>query len=436
MEHREELNNNNNKKPYWVARKGLLIYALIVVALVSFMAGFFIGESQGDVEIVSSAGYTEYGELQGKDEEIPQYLKGDVNFETFWDVWNTIQNNYIDRPVGESKLFYGALNGMVASLDDPYSMFLEPKTASDFADELEGHFEGIGAEIGIRDDNLTVVSPLSESPAEKAGLRAQDIILQIDGYDTEDIDLREAVRRIRGKRGSVVTLKIYRSKNKEVQDIDITRDVIEIVSVETKSYNKNDYELLGDKQISFIKVTNFHADTSARFKQAVQNVLTNNPDGIILDLRSNPGGFLNSAIELSDYWLNQGQVVVQEEYAEGDPEIHKATSQALLDKYPTVVLVDGGSASGSEIVAGALKDHKLATLIGEKTFGKGSVQQLIEVNEGSAVKLTIARWLTPNGTTIDNEGIQPDIEVERTVEDYQAGKDPQLDRAIRFFNQN
>ena len=434
MEDRSLIENSDEpKKKTSFFKRGIFVYVWIILLIASFSIGVMVGKDKAEVNILSTAESTEYGELKGKTDELPEFLSKDVEFRIFWDVWNIIQQRYIDRPVGESALFYGALNGMVASLGDPYSTFLEPKTADEFAQELKGRFEGVGMEIGIRNDVLTVIAPLAESPAEKAGIRAQDVVVKIDGFSTQEIDIQDAVNRIRGEKGTTVVLEIYRPKTREFLDISVVRDVIKIVSVELKNYTSEEYEFLGDKKVSLIKVTNFNADTSARFKKAVQDVLLDDPDGLILDLRGNPGGYLDAAVEMAEWWLVQGKTVVIEQFSEKDKKIYMASNEAVLDKFKTVVLVDGGSASGSEIVAGALQDHGAAVLIGETTFGKGSVQQLEDLDDGSAIKITIARWLTPKGRTIDREGIEVDIEIERTVEDYNQGLDPQLDRAIEYF---
>lgn len=425
------LNDSTNQKRSlfsWI-KKSVVLYLVIVLVLISFGGGVLIGQKYGKLKVVTEPKAViengeEYGKVTGKDQPLPDFLKKDVDFSLFWEVWNRIQQEYIDRPVGETKLLYGALAGLVASLRDPYSVFLEPEPAKEFTDELEGHFEGIGAEIGIRDNVLTIISPLPESPAESAGLKAGDQVVEIDSYSTENISLNEAVRRIRGKKGTTVTLKVFREKDSGFHEITIIREVIKIVSVKWEMK-------AGD--VAYIKVTNFHGDTNARFKQTVEEILIKNPKGIVLDLRNNPGGYLDQAVTIASYWLPQGQVVVQEEFAAGERRQHLANGQAQFKAHKTVVLVNQGSASGSEIVSGALQDYGLARLVGEKTFGKGSVQNLEELSDGSAVKLTIARWLTPNGRQINVEGIEPDEVVELTEEDFKEGRDPQLDKALEML---
>ncbi len=418
-------------------KKAVYIYGLVFLLVLSFGGGFLLGKKEGEIKVLTVSNSERdgegYGRVSGKTEPIPEFLKKEVDFKVFWQAWNVIQSKYIDRPVGETKLFYGALNGMVAALGDPFSTFLEPKSADDFTKELAGRFEGVGMEIGIRNDVLTVISPLPGTPADKAGIRPADVIVEIDGVSTEGMDLNEAVNRIRGPKGTQVVLKVYRKKTGKFLELPIVRDTIKIVSVKYELLTKEKYEQLGDKRVALIKITNFNADTAERFKQAVQQVEADKPDGLILDLRGDPGGYLDVAIQIADWWLEPGEVVVMEKFADDKVKSHLANYAPVLDKYKTVVLVNGGSASASEILSGALQDYKKAILIGEKTFGKGSVQELETLDDGSAIKITIARWLTPQGRVIDKEGIEPDIKVEMTEEDYNNFLDPQLDSAVEYF---
>lgn len=413
-------------------RKIFVTYGLIFAMVLVFVAGWALGSSNPTVATIKTENgdIVETGSVEGKKTAPPSWLTKDVEFDIFWQVWEKIQGDFVEQPVAEPELFYGALRGMVASLGDPYSVFLEPQDAEEFTEELAGRFEGIGAEIGIKNGRLTIVSPLPESPAEQAGILAGDKVFAIDGYDTTDINLDDAVNRIRGEKGTEVTLTILRPDETELRDIAITRDTIRIFSVSHEIK-----ETPNGKKIGYIKISNFHEDTSTRFRQAVTELLAEGPDGFILDLRNNPGGFLDRSIDVASYWVPAGEVVVMEKFSDKNQQTHLAAGNDELSNFPTVVLVNGGSASGSEIVAGALKDHDLATLVGQTTFGKGSVQDLTEFADGSAVKLTIARWLTPDGITIDTEGIIPDEEIELTEEDYNNDRDPQLDRALEILEQ-
>ena len=413
--------------------KFIFVASLIVLI---FVAGFGYGQRGfiGDKTIKSGK------VLNSK--EIPDYISKDVNFQEFWQVWQYVKDNYVKSDVAETQLFYGALRGLVASLKDPYSVFLDPEVSRKFEEELSGSFEGIGAEIGLKDDLLTIIAPLPSTPAQKAGLRAGDRILAIDDQDTFGMALDYAVSIIRGKKGTAVKLTILSNGDKEPKEVRIIRDKIEIDSVrfvkkqEGGQGNVSDEEFeLMEGDIAYLQLLYFNENTLADWNQTVQKIIAKNPKGIILDLRNNPGGFLQTAIEISGEWVD-GQTVAYERLRDGRKIGHQASRIARFASIPTVVLVNKGSASGSEIVAGALQDYKMATLVGETTFGKGSVQDLKEFKDGSSVKLTIAEWLTPDGKNINEAGIKPDIEVKMTKEDYDAGKDPQLDMALEILKVN
>jgi carboxyl-terminal processing protease len=302
-------------------------------------------------------------------------------------------------------------------------VFFDPEITEEFNQELEGSFEGIGAEIAIKKDRLTIVSPLEGSPAKAAGLRSGDKVYAIDGEDTAGISLDQAVNNIRGPKGSEVVLSVSRDGIEEVEDVTITRDTIKIQSVK--------WEMKGD--IAYINLSYFHTDTEDAFSKAVGEIVAKNPKGIILDMRGNPGGLLDAAIDVASEWVEDG-VITYEKTSDGKLHKHSATGKARLKDFNTIVLINKGSASGSEIVAGALKDHGKAQLLGETSFGKGSVQTLFSLPDGSSIKLTIAKWLTPNENMIDQEGIHPDIEIERTDEDFDNDADPQLDKALELLN--
>jgi carboxyl-terminal processing protease len=416
------------EKKDWSFKKAIKIVLIFVFAVFIFLAGKDAGINSAKHTMIVETQNEELGKVKGKTAELPSWVKGDdIDFSQFWQVWNKIQTEFVDKPISEKQLFYGAIMGMVSSIGDPYSVFMEPQESKDFQQELKGSFEGIGAEIAIKNNQLVIVSPLVESPAEKAGIKAGDKILFIDDLDTIGLDVNEAVTKIRGPKGTNVILTIWRDNETKERKITITRDTIKIISASWKMEEKN------GRKIAVIKLSHFNEDTNNRLIKAINEILISKVDGIILDLRGNPGGYIDQAISIASHWLSAGQTVVSEKFSDGQVTQHLANGKAELKDYKTIVLVNGGSASASEIVAGALQDHKIATILGEQSFGKGSVQNLEDYADGSAVKLTIARWLTPNGTTIDKQGITPDVKVELTEEDFNNNKDPQLEKAMELF---
>jgi carboxyl-terminal processing protease len=295
-----------------------------------------------------------------------------------------------------------------------------------FGEEIAGNFSGVGMEVGMRDDMVTVIAPLPNTPAEKAGIIAGDTLIKIDGESTEGMNTDEAVRRIRGEQGTTVNLTIYREGQDEFVEISVVRDTIVIPTSKT--------DINGETFI--IALYSFNALAEAEMQNALRSFVKSGKKNLILDLRGNPGGYLESAVSIASYFLPVGKVVVRENFGEGTEEqLYRSSGKELGDKAPKkfVVLIDGGSASASEILAGALKEHGVATLIGETTFGKGSVQELVELADGSSLKVTIARWLTPNGNSISEGGLAPDIEVKRTPLDRTENRDPQLDAALEFL---
>lgn len=396
---------------FFVKHLGLLLSVFALCA--SLGIGIYAGEKMQIAKFNQAA----IKQLVNKDAK-PEFALGEkVDFGLFWQVWEKIKKDYAYQPIDEIKMFYGAIEGMAASLGDPYSVFFEPQIAEEFQKDLAGEFEGIGAEIGIKDNALIVVAPLQDSPAERAGLAAGDKILAIDGKDTQGMALDAAVKMIRGKRGTRVTLLIARDGIKTAKDYEIVRDKIIIKSVQ--------WRMEGD--IAYIKVLQFGDETAKDFDSIVGKIILKNPKGIILDLRNNPGGYLDAAVKMAGEWVPDDAVVY--ERFKGKDEGFKAYGKGRLKDFKTVILINKGSASGSEILAGALKDYEKATLVGEKSFGKGSVQDYNEFSDGSALKLTIALWLTPKGTSINGEGIEPNVAVEITEEDATAKKDPQMEKA-------
>lgn len=404
---------------YSFLKKYVTFYIVVILILASFLGGIALGGWQGRIETEKKF----VGGTVGNTEQLPDHLSKDVDFNLFWKVWDMVKNNYVHQPVPDTELFYGALSGIVSSLGDPYSVFFDPDMAKEFQQELEGAFDGIGAELGIKNKQLTIIAPLSGTPAEQAGLKAGDTIVAIDGKDTTDMALDYAVSLIRGTKGTEVTLTIWREGWEKTQDLKIKRDRIEVASVK--------WETKGD--IAYIEINHFNEDTAGKFNEAISELLPKNPKGLILDLRNDPGGFLDTAIDVAGEWI-ENDVIVIEQADSGEKNEERSKGVARLKDIKTVVLVNEGSASASEIVAGALQDYGKATLVGKKTFGKGSVQNLESLPDGSAVKITVAEWLTPKGRHIDKEGISPDMEIDLTAEDYNADRDPQLDKALEMLN--
>lgn len=400
----------------------------VTVAVVLVIAAFVGGLLVNRVVPVSTP-VTVGGHVTNTNQAAPAYLSKDVDFSLFWTLWERIHSSYLERPIVDTKLFYGALEGMVAGLGDPYSVFMDPDTAKQFSNELEGSIEGIGAEIGMKDGHLVVIAPLPGTPAEKAGLKAGDAILAIDKTDTSGMSVDYAVSLIRGTHDTKVTLTILGKADKNSRDVTITRARIDVPLVRGELK-----QLPGNKgSVAYIKISHFGQETDTLFRQQWQQLAVKGPRGLILDLRNDPGGFLEQAIAVASHWLSQDKAVVKEQQIPPDFHVYRSEGPADLTSTPTVVLVNQGSASASEIVTGALQDWHAATVVGEQTFGKGSVQDLQDLSDGSAVKLTVAKWFTPKGRSIDKNGITPDIVVKFTPQDVDQNKDPQLDRALELL---
>jgi len=336
-----------------------------------------------------------------------------------------VRDKFVDKnKLNAEAMVYGAIEGMVNSIGDPYTVFLTPKDSESFANEIKGAFGGVGIEIGERNQTLTVIAPIKDSPAEKAGIRAGDKIIKIDDKPTAGMRVNEAVALIRGEKGTTVALTISRNGEKEAREFKLTRATIKIPAVKWK---------LIDGDIAYIEVFSFNQNVDSEFKKAAREITQSNAKKIILDLRNNPGGLLDSSVYLAGFFQENGKTVTAERFGDGTENLFKSSGDASLKNYPLVILVNKGSASASEILAGALRDNRKVPLIGETTFGKGSVQEIHELAGGSSLKVTIAKWYTPSGASIDENGIKPDIEVKRSDEDINNEKDPQLDRAIEII---
>ena len=391
-------------------------FAFILILLAVFLGGWQLGFAGYQLDLKFNPPSLKI--------ENKKVTSGEINFSPLWDVLDRINEDYLFRPVDGTKLLYGAISGLVKALGDPYTAFLDPTENIQFNDSLEGVYEGIGAELGLRNDRLIIVAPLGGSPAEAKGIRAGDKILEIDGSSTSGLSVTEAVTKIRGKAGTVVELTLQRGSESSFK-VSITRSQITVKSVNVEKK---------DGGIYYLEVTRFGETTNDEWDEAVEEVMSQEPGvkGIVLDLRSNPGGYLNSAVYLASEFLASGPVVLQED-AGGDRStlsVQSTKNDHAFAGIPVVVLIDEGSASASEILAGALSERAGAKLVGEKSFGKGTVQDAADFDDGSGLHLSVAKWLTPKGVWVHDKGIEPDFKVELTDEDFNAGRDPQLDKAL------
>ncbi|MEK7180740.1 MAG: S41 family peptidase [Patescibacteria group bacterium] len=348
-----------------------------------------------------------------------------ADFITFWEAWNLINKEYLKAPeVKNQDKVYGAISGLINSLGDPNSEFFNPDDGKKFGEDVQGNFGGIGAEIGMDSGHLIVVSPLKGTPAEKAGLKPKDFIVEINSTSTEGMSVEGAVKIIRGEIGTKVKLTIIREGLEKPRDFSITRENISIPTL--------DFEMK-DGDIAYVALRSFNANANSLFFNAMTKILSNGSRGMVLDLRNNPGGFLQVAIDLAGWFLPRGTLVVKEaSRIEGEKKF-LSSGNAALKNFPVVVLMNGGSASASEILAGALRDQRQVKIIGEKSFGKGTVQQIESLSDGSSVKITIAHWIMPKGKLIDHVGIEPDFNIKLTDKDITDKKDPQLDKAIEIL---
>jgi len=389
-------------------KQSFVLFFLVIIILGVFGLGVWFGKGQVACDVCA-----------------PE----DLDFSLFWETWRVIERKFVDKAsINVQDMVYGAISGMVNSLGDPYTVFMEPDDTKRFIEDVKGSFEGVGMEVGIKNNQLTVIAPLEGTPAQKAGLRAGDAIVKVDGELTSDMTVDEAVNRIRGARGTEVVLTIFRKDWEEEREVKIVRGVIEVPSLK--------WELLADDNIAYLHLYHFTEKAAYDFRKAAIEILESPANKVVLDLRNNPGGYLEVAQDIAGWFLKSGEVVVIEDFGEGkEQKLYKAEGNGLLGSYSLVVIINEGSASGSEILAGALRDNLGVKLIGESSFGKGSVQELEKLKGGSSLKITIAKWLTPKGELIIDKGLEPDVKVEITEEDVAAEKDPQLDKAIEIIKE-
>ena len=393
------------------------------ITAVSFTLGYFIGVKKITFTPTTFPGITISRDLPENRE--------DVDFSLFWRVWDTLETSYFDKTKLDAvDMVYGAVKGMVAAVGDPYTVFLPPEQNKVVQEDLQGTFEGVGIQIGFKGTQLAVIAPLPDTPAEKAGVKAGDLIIgikdEVKGIDrgTVSITLPEAVQAIRGPRGTIVTLALLRDGEDAPLEIDIVRESIDVPSVILSLVGENE-------DVAHIRLLKFSGETENGWEETVREVLKNPQiKAIVLDVRNNPGGFLQSAVDVAGEFLQTGEVVVIEEKANGDRFEFRSMNLGRLTNVPLVILVNEGSASASEILAGALRDLKNTKLVGETTFGKGTIQEPRQVVNGAGLHVTTARWLTPEGTWVNEEGIEPDIVVK---DDPETSEDEQLQEALNLL---
>ena len=403
----------------------LIIFSCLAVILAG-VAGFWLGTHNFKIEFGRKPSL--------KIERKVPVDKQNIDFSLFWEVWDRLEKNYIDKKaLDQNQMILGAIQGMVASLGDPYTVFLKPSDNKEVKEDLNGSFDGVGIQLGYKENQLAVIAPLVDTPAYRAGVKAGDLILKINDESTTEISIDEAMKKIRGPKGTKVKLTLMHSGEKEPYEVELVRDTIIVHSVEVEFPKIENCQSKSENcVVAHLKLLKFGDRTADEWNEAVSKIINYQPSvsGIILDLRNNPGGYLNGSIFIASEFLASG-VVVQQEQADGTKETFSVNRQGRLLKQPLVVLINEGSASASEIVAGALKDHQRAIIVGTKSFGKGTVQEAEDLPGGAGLHITTARWLLPNGESIDKKGITPDNEIK---DDPKTEKDEQLEKAIEIFS--
>ncbi len=387
-------------------------FTVIIVSIVALFVGFNTGYLLGQSPAAPFRAFP----------TAPLSQETSEAFEPFWEVYDLVQSRYFEQPLDDDVLAEGAINGLLAALDDPHTRYLSPQDEIAEREGFEGEIQGIGVEVTSKDGKITVVSPIEGSPAYDAGLRPGDILREAEDVDLTDMSIMEAARLIRGPVGTTVSLLIERDG--ETFEVEIERDIIKIDSVRG--------EIL-DENIAYVRLSHFGTRTSEELDGVLSDLLAQEPDGLILDLRRNPGGALDAVVDIADEFLPKSTVLIQE-FADGIEREYNASDKGAAEEIPLVVLIDEGSASASEVLAGAIQDHDRGVLIGQTTFGKGTVQTWQELSNGGGVRITFARWLTPNEHWVHEEGLEPDISVELPeVEDVDDFTDTQLQAAINYL---
>jgi carboxyl-terminal processing protease len=398
----------------------ILITLLLLVG--TFYVGNYFGQRGYEVQIKKSAPLVT---IKNRDT-----YASEVDFSLFWEVWEQARSRHLERPFDPQKMLYGAISGMVNSIGDPYTSFLDPEQNEIITSAINGEYEGIGAELGIRENQLIVVAPLDGSPAKRAGIMAGDKILEIEGENTVGISLTEAVSKIRGDAGTVSTLTVQRGDGTPFE-VKITRGKVTVSSVTWEDKGNG---------VAYIRISRFGGETNKEWSQAVSeiNLKMRDLDTIVIDVRGNPGGYMDSANYIASEFLKTGTPIMYQEDALGEDLEYKDGRAGSFERIPSIfVMIDGGSASASEILAAGLKENlgDIVTLVGEKSFGKGTIQDARDFKDGSGLHLTVAKWLTPNKNWVHDKGIEPDVAVELTMEDFTESRDPQLDKVLELASQ-
>lgn len=396
----------------------------IVIAFLTFILGWQLGQRDLKFKVNDFR-----PEVKFENQDLP--IDNNVDFKLFWQVWDLVSSEYVDKKaIDPQKMFYGAVQGMVAALGDPYTVFLPPETQKSTKEEINGSFEGVGIQLGYdKEKRLAVIAPVKDTPADRAGIQPGDLILKIGDKEAVSLSLPEAVNLIRGPKGTTIALEIYHEGDAKAKTVQLKRDTIIVKSVEFEEKTSPK-----GKKVALIKLGRFGERTFSEWNQAVSNTLAAGPDAVILDLRNNPGGLLDGAVFIGSEFIKSGDIVLQEN-AKGERIPYKVNREGKLLSLPLVVLINKGSASASEIVAGAIQDLKRGKLLGETSFGKGTIQESQDLPEKTGIHITTAKWLTPLGRWIHQTGLTPDIMIELTdeqlkIESEDKTKDFQLEKAL------